>query len=122
MKNKIFLYLILVTFIECGIKVNDFCHRIEIKGKKIDCNGDRNLSCTKMTCSKDRYSCQKLKFFSGKNNFKIYEHDGYDYLKKKIDLFKSQIKNCTKSLEYKWNPNDVCLNMKINFQLDSLDI
>ena len=65
MKNKIFLYLIiLVTFIECGIKVNDFCHKIEIKGKKIECNGDRNLSCTKMTCSKDKYTCQKLKMLN----------------------------------------------------------
>ena len=75
-----------------------------------------------MTCSKDKYTCQKLKLFSGKNNFKIYGHDGYDYLKKKIYLFKSQIKNCTKPLEYKWNPNDVCLNIKINFRLDSLGI
>jgi hypothetical protein len=122
MKDIIFLYLILATFIECGIKVNDFCHKIEINGKKIECNDDFNLSCTKMTCSTNRYSCQSLKFFSGINNFNIYGHDGYDYLKKKFDLFKNQIKNCTHSLEYKWNPNDVCLNIKISLQLDSLGI
>ena len=111
-----FCFLILSSLIECKVKVKvtDFCNKIEIKGNKIECNGDLGLSCGKNTCSRDHFSCKSLKLISGVQNFEGFGQN-YNHLKKLHDLFKSQIKNCS-SPKYKWNPNDVCLNIKISFK------
>ncbi len=120
-KKLIFFYfLILSTSIECRIKVTDFCNKIEIKGNTIECNGDFGFSCDKKTCSRNKFGCQSLKFISGVKNFQVLGKN-YNHLKKLHDLFKRQIKNCTNP-KYKWNPNDVCLNIKVSFQLDSSGI
>jgi hypothetical protein len=117
-KKKIFFcFLILSSLIECKIKVTDFCNKIKIDRK---CNGDFGLSCDKNTCSRDQFSCQSLKLISGVQNFQVFGKN-YNHFKKLHDLLKSQIKNCTNP-EYEWNSNDVCLNIKVSFQLDSSGI
>jgi hypothetical protein len=78
------------------------------------------LSCSKNTCSKDQFSCQGLKLLSSVKDFKGFGKK-YDLFIKIYDLFISQIKNCTNP-EYEWNSNDVCLNIKVSFQLDSSGI
>jgi hypothetical protein len=118
MKIIFFCFLILFSLIECKIKVTDFCNKIEIKGNKIECNGDHGLSCGINTCSRDLFSCQSLKLISGVKNFEGFGQN-YNHLKRVHDLFKSKIKNCTNP-KYEWNPNDVCLNIKISFRKDNL--
>jgi hypothetical protein len=118
--KKIIIFNLLIFLsisIECKIQVTDFCTKIEIEGNTIECNGDFGLSCDKNTCSKDQFSCQGLKLFSSAKQFKGFGKK-YDLFIKICDLFISQIKNCTIP-EYKWNPNHVCLNIKVSFQVDS---
>jgi hypothetical protein len=119
-KTLFFYFLILSSLIECKIKVTDLCNKIEIKGNTIECNGDFGLSCGRNTCSKDKFSCQGFKLLSSVKNFKGFGKN-FDHFKRIHDLFKNQIKNCTNP-EYEWNPNDVCLNIKLNFKIDELGI
>ena len=110
MKKVIFLFY-LFSFIQCSIKVSDFCNKIKIKGKEVECQQNYSSSCGEYLCAKDRYSCQNIKLY---NSIKAIQKNERDYLlfENRLDLFLKLIKNCPKPLEYEWNPNDVCLNSK----------
>ncbi len=60
MKKIIFLFS-LFSLIQCSIKVSDFCNRIKISGKEVECQRNYSSSCSEYLCAKDKYSCQNIK-------------------------------------------------------------
>jgi hypothetical protein len=110
MKKVIFLFY-LFSFIQCSIKVSDFCNKIKINGKEVDCKNNYSSSCGEYLCAKDRYSCQSIKLHNALKAIQRNERE-YILLENQLDLFLKLIKNCPKPFESKWKPNDVCLNDK----------
>ncbi len=113
MKKLLLIIIFLISCVESVlIKTNDFCinNKLEIK-KEIKCHGNYSLSCGDIVCAKDRYKCQSLTVFSKTKNFQKNDQDLF-FSRKNYESFFRLIKNCPQPKEYKWNPNDVCLNPK----------
>jgi hypothetical protein len=104
--NPIIILIIteMIALINC-IKVTDFCHKIKINGKELDCHGKYNLNCAINFCTTDKSSCRRLTMFSTMTIAK----EGIS--KREFQSFKNQIKDCSKPT-YKLNANDICLNNK----------
>ena len=42
-----------INWIECTLKVNDFCEKLEIDRKEQECKGKYSLSCAGILCTKE---------------------------------------------------------------------
>ena len=79
--------------------MTDFCFQNIIENN--DCIQKHMFKCVENNlCSVDRYTCQRLIQFSRVKN------------SQKFERFISLIEDCSEEPKYKWNPNDVCLNVK----------
>ncbi len=109
MKKILFIIILLVSTIECDVKVKDFCNNKKLKSKNLECQGNYNLSCSGILCAKDLSSCQNLIMFS---NLKFYQRNVKEYLwfHNNYESFLALIKDCPQPLKYKLNPYDICLN------------
>jgi hypothetical protein len=109
---KLILLIIFSIKLLESIKVTDLCQKKEVKGNKPACQNIYNFNCDSNLCAKYQSSCQTINsLFRAKNNFYRYEKDFILY-SIQYKSFLEQIKECPKTAEYKWKPNDVCLNTK----------
>ena len=104
-----------IKWIECTLRVADFCEKLEIDGEEQKCNGKYSLSCADILCAKDRYSCQSIRILHGIKNIQKNEK-GYLFFQNNFEAFMKFIRKCPKQPKYKWSPKDVCLNNKHCFQ------
>ena len=42
MKKILFIIILLVSIIECDVKVKDFCNNKKLKSKELECQGNYN--------------------------------------------------------------------------------
>jgi hypothetical protein len=111
-KQIIFTIILSIKFIKC-IKVTDFCYQIKIENREIECkqNSKYKYDCMPGLCSVDpRYSCQSIKLFSTVKDIQKNEKD-YIFFRDYYQLFLSKIRDCTEPPKYKWNQNDLCVNI-----------
>jgi len=106
MKISILLILILVIKLSGCINPKEFC--LNKKSSSI-CQGEYNLNCGKLICTKDKHSCQGITLFSSLKNAQKNEKDQTFQVKKFRSII-SQIKECPKN---KTMPiADVCFKAK----------
>ena len=108
----IFPMILYIKLIKC-IKVTDFCYQIKIEDKVTECNQNNKYKydCMSGLCSIDqRYSCQSIKLFSTVKDIQKSEKD-YIFFKNHYQHFLSKIKDCLEPPKYKWNQNDLCVNI-----------
>jgi hypothetical protein len=112
LKLKILLIIFSIKLMEC-IRVTDYCQKTEIKGKiNAECQNIYNFYCDSNLCAKYQSSCRTINsLFRSKNNLYRYEKD-FIKISMKYKSFLKQTKECPNPTEYKWKPNDVCLNTK----------
>jgi hypothetical protein len=108
MKILIVIALIFtINWIECTLKVTDFCKKLEIDRNEKECKGNYSLNCGSILCAKDKYSCQSIRFLNGIKSIQKNEKD-YLFFQNNFEALMKLIKYCPKLPNYKWNPNDVC--------------
>ncbi len=75
-----------INWIECTLRVADFCEKLEIDGEEQKCNGKYSLSCADILCAKDRYSCQSIRLLHGIKNIQKTEK-GYLFFQNNFEAF-----------------------------------
>ena len=93
MKIIIVIALILtINWIECTLKVTDFCKKLEIDGNEKECKGNYSLNCGSILCAKDKYSCQSIRFLNGIKSIQKTEKD-YLFFQNNFEFIKGAVED-----------------------------